>query len=89
MVRAAFDLTPRWLRAILALDGHGLHAWELEVVRHIGALADRLVLDSNPAVQACRRLRLPSDYLYFNGSTPSSISAGHVNLPIERRAHDR
>ena len=68
LVRAAIDLTPRWLRAILAIDGHGLHAWELEVVRHIGALADRLVLESNPAVQACRRMRLPSDYLYVKQS---------------------
>jgi uncharacterized protein (DUF2236 family) len=68
LVRAAIDLTPRWLREILALNGHGLHAWELEVVRHIGALTDRLVLESNPAVQACRRMRLPSDYLYVKQS---------------------
>ena len=25
MVRAAIDLTPRWLRTILGLNGHGLH----------------------------------------------------------------
>jgi uncharacterized protein (DUF2236 family) len=68
LVRAAVDLTPRWARTILALDGHGLHAWEGGLVRRIGGLADRLVLDSNPAVQACRRLRLPSDYLYVNKS---------------------
>jgi uncharacterized protein (DUF2236 family) len=66
LVRAAIDLTPRWLRTILALNGFQLHAWEREVVRHIGALADRLVLESNPAVQACRRMGLPSDYLYVN-----------------------
>jgi uncharacterized protein (DUF2236 family) len=89
VARAAIDLTPRWLRAILGLNGHRLHSWEREFVRHIGALADRLVLGSNPAIQACRRLRLPSDYLYVNRSAPSSISASHVNLPIERRAHDR
>jgi hypothetical protein len=34
------------------------------VVRQAGAFADRLVLESNPAVQACRRMRLPADYLY-------------------------
>jgi uncharacterized protein (DUF2236 family) len=66
LVRAAIELTPRWLRTILALNGFQLHAWEREVVRHIGALADRLVLESNPAVQACRRMGLPSDYLYVN-----------------------
>ena len=64
LVRAAIDLTPRWLRAILALNGHRLHAWELEVVRQIGAFADRLVLETNPAVQACRRMRLSANYLY-------------------------
>lgn len=69
LVRAAIDLTPRWLRTILALNGYRLHAWEREVAQHIGALADRLVLESNPAVQACRRLRLPADYLYANRST--------------------
>jgi uncharacterized protein (DUF2236 family) len=92
LVRAAIDLTPRWLRTILALNGYRLHAWEREVVRHIGALADRLVLESNPAVQACRRVGLTSDYLYVNRSAgwpPSPISAGHVNSPLERRAHDR
>ena len=64
LVRAAVDLTPRWLRTILGLNGHGLHAWEAEVVRQAGAFADRLVLELNPAVQACRRMHLPADYLY-------------------------
>jgi hypothetical protein len=52
----------------LGLNGHGLHAWEAEVVRQTGAFADRLVLESNPAVQACRRMRLPADYLYVHRS---------------------
>jgi uncharacterized protein (DUF2236 family) len=64
LVRAAIGLTPRWLRATLSLNGYRLHPWERKVVQHIGALSDRLVLESNPAVQACRRLRVPSDYLY-------------------------
>jgi uncharacterized protein (DUF2236 family) len=64
LVRAAVDLTPRWAQRILGLDGHGLHPWEAEVVRQAGAFADRFVLASSPAVQACRRLRLPADYLY-------------------------
>jgi hypothetical protein len=33
-------------------------------VRQIGAFADRVVLETNPAVQACRRMRLPANYLY-------------------------
>jgi uncharacterized protein (DUF2236 family) len=68
LVRAAVDLTPRWLQTILGLNGHGLHAWEAEVVRQAGAFTDRLVLESNPAVQACRRMGLPADYLYVRRS---------------------
>jgi uncharacterized protein (DUF2236 family) len=64
LVRAAVELTPRWARSILGLDGHGLAPWEGELVRQAGALADRVVLTSSPAVQACRRMRLPADYLY-------------------------
>ena len=64
LVRAAIALTPRWMRTLLGLDGRALNAWETAAIRHAGNLADRLVLDSNPAVQACRRLRLPADYLY-------------------------
>jgi len=64
LVRAAIDLTPHWLQAMVGLSGHGLNAWEAAVLRQIGAFADRLVLVTNPAVQACRRMRLPANYLY-------------------------
>jgi uncharacterized protein (DUF2236 family) len=64
LVRAAVELTPRWARTILGLDGHGLRPWEGELVWQAGALADRVVLASSPAVLACRRMRLPADYLY-------------------------
>jgi Transposase DDE domain group 1 len=50
LVRAGVDLTPNWVRAIVGLNGHGLHPWEAEVIRQAGAFADRLVLASNPAV---------------------------------------
>ena len=66
LIRAAIDLTPQWLRKIVGLTGHGLNALELAVVRQIGAFADRLVLEINPAVQACRRMRLPDNYLYVH-----------------------
>src|SRR5262249_29350 len=70
LIRAAIDLTPQWLRRIVGLTDHGLNALEAGVVRQIGAFADRLVLETNPAVQACRRMRLPANYLYVrdNGS---------------------
>jgi uncharacterized protein (DUF2236 family) len=66
LVRAGVDLTPDWVRRILGLPGHGLHPWEAKVIRQAGALADCLVLASNPAVQACRRMCLPADYLYVH-----------------------
>jgi uncharacterized protein (DUF2236 family) len=64
LIRAAIDLTPHWLRRIVGLADYGLNALELAVVRQVGAFADRLVLEINPAVQACRRMRLPANYLY-------------------------
>ena len=66
LVRAGVDLTPNWVRTIWGLNGHGLHPWEARVIRQAGAFADRLVLASNPAVQACGRMRLPADYLYVH-----------------------
>ncbi len=68
LVAAAVDLVPGWTQAQLGLTGHGLHSWEAEAVRQAGALADRLVMETNPAVQACRRMRLPADYLYVHRS---------------------
>jgi uncharacterized protein (DUF2236 family) len=73
LIRAAVHLTPCWLRTILGLKERGLHTWEAEVVRQAGAFADRLVLESNPAVQACRRMRLPPDYLYSHESAKEAI----------------
>src|SRR5262252_6823672 len=66
LIRAAIDLTPYWLQRIVGLTDHGLNALESGVVRQIGAFADRLVLETNPAVQACRRMRLPANYLYVH-----------------------
>jgi uncharacterized protein (DUF2236 family) len=66
LIRAAIVLTPQWLRSIVGLTGHSLSAWEAGVLRQIGAFADRLVLETNPAVQACRRMWLPANYLYVH-----------------------
>ena len=65
LVRAAVDMTPDWARDILGLTArHGLRRGELALVRWAGRMSDRLMLPSSPAVQACRRLGLPADYLY-------------------------
>jgi uncharacterized protein (DUF2236 family) len=64
LIRAAIDLTPHWVRTIVGLTDHGLNVWEAGVVRQIGAFADRFVLETNPAVRACRRMGLSANYLY-------------------------
>ena len=66
LIRAAIDLTPHWLRQIVGLTNYRLNALEAAVVRQIGAFADRVVLQTNPAVQACRRMRLSTNYLYVH-----------------------
>ena len=66
LIRAAVDLTPHWLRRIVGLTDHGLNPLESALVRQIGAFADRLILETNPAVQACRRMRLSANYLYVH-----------------------
>jgi uncharacterized protein (DUF2236 family) len=71
LVRAAIDLTPRWLQTILGLNGYGVRRWEAELIRQAGAFADRLVLETSPAVQACRRVRLPAQYLYHTTAAPA------------------
>ena len=68
LVRAAVEMTPDWVRQRLGLTaGHGLRSWEMALVRRAGALADRVLLRSSPAVQSCQRLGLPADYLYDGG----------------------
>jgi uncharacterized protein (DUF2236 family) len=64
LVRAAVQITPPEVRRLLGLGGHGLRPGEYSLVRLAGAAADRVVLEASPAVQACRRLGLPADYLY-------------------------
>ncbi len=65
LVRAAVEMVPGWVRERLGLGAdHGLPAWQAALVRRAGALSDRVLLRSSPAVQACRRLGLPEDYLY-------------------------
>jgi uncharacterized protein (DUF2236 family) len=64
-VRAAISLTPPWMRAILNLpDESCLRPWQEFLVKRSGASADRIVLQSSPAVQSCIRMGLPADYLY-------------------------
>jgi uncharacterized protein (DUF2236 family) len=84
LIRAAVDLTPHWLQTIVGLTNYGLNAWEAGVVRQIGAFADRLVFETNPAVQACRRMRLPANYLYVHGNVFDAETDGRSRLMRDR-----
>ena len=64
LIRAAVDIVPADLRTQLDIAGYGLRPGEAALVRSACALADRIVLNVSPAVQSCRRLGLPADYLY-------------------------
>jgi uncharacterized protein (DUF2236 family) len=64
LVRAAVSLTPPAIRHKLDLDHEGLRIGEGALVKLAGNLADRIVLEASPAVQACKRMNLPPDYLY-------------------------
>lgn len=63
-VRAAIELIPQPVRALLGLSRSDMAAWRSGLIRGAAALADRVVLRSSPAVQACLRLGLPADHLY-------------------------
>ena len=65
LTAAAVRLVPARIRAQIGLDdSRCLPAWQRPLVRAAGRAADRLVLRTHPAVQACRRLGLPDDFLY-------------------------
>ena len=64
LVRAGVEVVPSRVRDLLGLDARwGLGRLEHALVARLGQLADRIVLPSSPAAQACRRLGLPADYL--------------------------
>lgn len=65
MVRAAVELTPPWARDTLGLDArYGLRPGGATALRALGAASDRIVLESAPPAQSCKRLGLPADHLY-------------------------
>jgi uncharacterized protein (DUF2236 family) len=65
LIRAAEDLVPTQVAAILGLQPYGrLPAVETALVRTLARAADRLPLTNAPPSQACLRLGLPADWLY-------------------------
>jgi len=65
LVRASIALVPEWLRGRLGLATFPpLTRVEKRLVKLAGATLDRIVLPESPPSQSCRRLGLPSGYLY-------------------------
>jgi uncharacterized protein (DUF2236 family) len=65
LIKAAVDILPEWVREQLGLGQKwSLNTLERRVIKLAARANDRVVLPSLPAVQACRRLGLPDDYLY-------------------------
>jgi hypothetical protein len=65
MVRAAVEITPAWARELLGLGaGFGLRRGEETLLRAMGAVSERFVIEDAPPAQACKRLGLPANHLY-------------------------
>jgi uncharacterized protein (DUF2236 family) len=76
LVRAAVDLVPSWIRMRLGLgDAYGLRGHEAWLAAVLGAAAERIVLPTSPAAQACLRLGLPAAYLYSPGEQAQAPQA--------------
>jgi hypothetical protein len=58
-------IVPPEARAVVGLGrAWDLRPFEARMIRLAGAGADRFPLKGTPAVEACRRMGLPGDYLY-------------------------
>ncbi|MBO9707878.1 MAG: DUF2236 domain-containing protein [Caulobacter sp.] len=65
LIRAAVAIVPPQARAAVGLGRDwDLRPLEARLIRLAGAAADRFPLSGAPAVEACRRMGLPGDYLY-------------------------
>lgn len=65
LIKAAVDILPHWLRERLGLGKvWSLTPLERLIVKALARTSEKIVLLSSPAVQSCRRLGLPDDFLY-------------------------
>jgi uncharacterized protein (DUF2236 family) len=73
LVKAAIGILPISVRKQLGLkERWSLNFCERHVIALLGILADRILIRSAPAVQACRRIGLAENYLYVRA--PARIS---------------
>jgi uncharacterized protein (DUF2236 family) len=84
LVRAAIDLVPEWLRDTLGLTPlPTLTRIEKRFVKLAGTALDRIVLPGSPPSQSCRRLGLPSGYLY----APYANDRGRYNCDTTKSSN--
>jgi uncharacterized protein (DUF2236 family) len=73
LVKAAVGILPTMVQEQLGLkERWRLNSWERHGIALLGSVADRILVRSGPAVQACRRMGLADDYLYAR--SPARIS---------------
>ena len=65
LLKASVDILPSWTREVLQLGPRwSLSGPERMIIKAAARASDRIILPSSPAVQSCRRLGLPDDWLY-------------------------
>lgn len=76
MARASVALLPPAVRARLELGReYDLSPLAEQILRGMGALAERVPIPRAPPAQACRRLGLPGDFLYRSRATQAELLA--------------
>jgi len=79
LIRAAVSNMPDDVRVKVGLDKHGLRPGEETLVKMMGRLADKVYLESLPAVHASERMGLPSDYLYRSANDNDDVDIAHAH----------
>lgn len=70
MIRAAIEITPPQVRERLGLGGQwDLRPRQRKAIQRLGALSEKLYLDTSPPAAASVRLGLPPGYLYGAGAS--------------------
>lgn len=65
LIKAAVAIVPDWARQTLMLESDWMPTtMERRLVRFVAGGAERLVIETSPAAQACLRLGLPADWLW-------------------------
>lgn len=66
-LRAAVDIIPSNIKNKIGLsEEFGMNAVQRKFVKQIGKFSDQVFVPNHPAIQSCRRLGLPEDYLFRN-----------------------